>query len=105
MSEAVLVAIITGLFAIAGNLIISRRSSTELYNHLDKQSEIADEKIRGEIAVIKTEISELREETRKHNGLIERTYRLEQDSAVHSEQIKVANHRIDDLEDLEKQRT
>jgi hypothetical protein len=34
----------------------------------------------------------------KHNGVIERTYKLEQETAVHTEQIKVANHRIEDLE-------
>ena len=98
MIETIIAALITGVCAIIGNLLISRRSSEELYARLDKQSELADEEIKGEIAVIKTEISELRDETRKHNGVIERTYRLEQESAVHTEQIKVANRRIDDLE-------
>ena len=35
---------------------------------------------------------------RIHNNLIERTYALEEKQAVLSEQVKVANHRIDDLE-------
>jgi hypothetical protein len=43
-------------------------------------------------------LTELTKAVEKHNGLIERTYRLEQASALHEEQIKVANHRIDDLE-------
>jgi hypothetical protein len=34
----------------------------------------------------------------KHNSVIARTYKLEQDYAVVAEQIKVANHRIEDLE-------
>ena len=34
----------------------------------------------------------------KHNQLVERTYRLEEQMHVHEEKIKVANHRIDDLE-------
>lgn len=36
-------------------------------------------------------LQKLEEKVDKHNSVIERTYRLE-------EQIKVANHRIDDLE-------
>lgn len=34
----------------------------------------------------------------KHNTLIDRTYKLEQHAALIDEQIRVANHRIEDLE-------
>lgn len=34
----------------------------------------------------------------KHNEVIERTYNLEQEVALHEEKIDVANHRIADLE-------
>ena len=34
----------------------------------------------------------------KHNNLITRTYKLEQDFAVMDERVRVANHRIEDLE-------
>ena len=34
----------------------------------------------------------------KHNTVIERTYKLEETQAIMEEQIKVANHRIADLE-------
>ena len=34
----------------------------------------------------------------KHNELIERVYRLEQHTVLTDEQIRVANHRIEDLE-------
>lgn len=37
----------------------------------------------------------------KHNGVIERTYCLERDVSVIKEQIKVENHRIDDLEEAQ----
>lgn len=43
-------------------------------------------------------LKKLEEKVDKHNGVIERTYKLEQDNAVIAEQIKVANHRIEDLE-------
>lgn len=34
-----------------------------------------------------------------HNNMVTRTYELEQKQAVQEEQIKVANHRITDLEE------
>ena len=43
-------------------------------------------------------IEQLEKKVEKHNSVVERTYKLEQDYAVVNEQIKVANHRIDDLE-------
>jgi len=43
-------------------------------------------------------IEKLEEKVNKHNQVIERTYKLEEDTAVLDEKIKVANHRIDDLE-------
>lgn len=43
-------------------------------------------------------IEQLEKKVDKHNTVIERTFNLEQNQAVMREQIKVANHRIDDLE-------
>ena len=43
-------------------------------------------------------VEQLEKKVDKHNTIIERTYRLEQDEAVIEEKIKVANNRIADLE-------
>lgn len=43
-------------------------------------------------------IDRLEEQVKKHNNLIERVFKLEEHGAVIDEQIKGANHRIDDLE-------
>jgi hypothetical protein len=43
-------------------------------------------------------IEQLQKQVEKHNTIIERTYKLEENAAVMDEQIKVANHRIQDLE-------
>ena len=40
-------------------------------------------------------IEQLEKKMDKHNGIVEKTYRLE-------EQMKVANHRIHDLEEVQK---
>lgn len=43
-------------------------------------------------------IDQLEKKVDKHNNIIERTYKLEENQAVMVEQIKVANHRLEDLE-------
>lgn len=47
-------------------------------------------------------IEQLEKKVEKHNSVIERVYRLEKHEAVVDEEIKVANHRIDDLETYNK---
>lgn len=98
MSEAVLVALITGACAVVSQVVISARSTKELYNKIETQSKIADEQMRSDIAIVKAEIAELRKQVEKHNSVVERTFAIEQKVAVQEEQIKVANKRIGDLE-------
>ena len=43
-------------------------------------------------------IEQLEKKVDKHNNVIERVYKLEEKDAIRDEQLKVANHRIDDLE-------
>ena len=43
-------------------------------------------------------IEQLEKKVDKHNGVIDRTYKLEEKEAVVSEQLKVINHRLSDLE-------
>lgn len=47
-------------------------------------------------------LEQLEKKVEKHNNVIERTYQLEEDEAILEEKIKVANHRIDDLEKYHK---
>lgn len=47
-------------------------------------------------------IQELEKKVEKHNKVIERVYQLEKADALHNEEIKVANHRITDLEQFHK---
>ena len=88
MSDPIIVALITGAVAVIGDIIISAKSTRELYAKLDKQSELADERMKGEIAVIQTEIAELRKNVEKHNTVVERVYQLETEQAKQGEQIK-----------------
>lgn len=98
MTEAVIVALITGACAIIAQVMISKQSAKDLYAELDKRSELSDAKIHGELDVLKQEVLTLRTETQKHNKVVERTYKLEERVSVNEEKIKVANNRIADLE-------
>lgn len=44
-------------------------------------------------------IKELEKKVDKHNTVVERTYKVEERLSVIDEEIKVANHRISDLEE------
>ena len=78
--ESIIVALITGGLSLIGVIITSRSSGKKL----QRQLEIAQ-------AVTDTKIVELTREVRDHNNFAKRVPVLE-------EKMKVANHRIDDLE-------
>lgn len=80
MSESIIVAIITGLLAFAGTALTVYNSNKKMQSDLEKNQ-----------AVMKTEIQALKAEVEKHNNYAMRM-------PVVEEQIKVINHRIDDLE-------
>ncbi len=52
-------------------------------------------------SVTQYRIKQLEKKVETHNNLISRTYKLEQAYAVLDERIRVANHRIGDLEQEE----
>ena len=76
-----LVAVVTGAFALGGQALLAKSNNQkltqELFNRIDKQSELSDQKIQGQIDVIKTEIKTLSDRVQQHNNLIDRMYRVE----------------------------
>lgn len=86
MSEAIIVAIITGGLSLIGVIVSNNRTAQSMDAKLDKQQ-----------AVTETKLEELTREVRAHNNFAQRI-------PVMEEQIKVANHRISDLEDQEHER-
>ena len=83
-TEAIVVAII----ALIGQIIIAAISNSGIIAKLDKNSEVADTRIQGEMDVIKNDIKNLRQEVQKHNQVVSRTYDLEKQVARHDEQIR-----------------
>lgn len=47
-------------------------------------------------------IEQLEKKVEKHNNLVERTYKIEEEQEVEKEKIKVINHRLEDLEEYHK---
>lgn len=91
MSESIIVALITGGLSLIGIIITSMRSNQQLFAKLDKQSELSDAKLEAEIRVVKTEITTLAGEVRRHNDFASRVPILE-------EKAKAADRRITELE-------
>lgn len=87
MSEA----IITGIITAGTTLVVCL-----VNNHY--QSKATEKKHDEAIHMIDYKLSELTKRVEKHNNVIERTYKLEELTALQDEKIKVANHRIEDLE-------
>lgn len=120
MSEGIVTAIITAVSTLLVTFITcyftikkDREKQIEeikgiLNNHRDeylgKIRDVQDDitqvnsTVQNQVAIIEVKISDLSKEVEKHNQVIERTFKLEQTTAVHEEKIKVANHRLDDLE-------
>ena len=85
--ETIISAIISAGAAIVVCLITQNRQAMRLEAQLDKQT-----------ALLEQRLGTLSDRVEKHNNVIERTYKLEELTALQEEKIKVANHRIDDLE-------
>lgn len=80
MTEAIIVALITGGLSLLGVLITSSKTARDVAAKLDKQQAITD-----------TKLEELTREVREHNNFARRVPVLE-------ELVEVTNHRIEKLE-------
>lgn len=80
MSETIITALITGGLALAGVIFTNYSSNRKIEQQLDKQQAVTD-----------TKLEELTREVREHNNFARRM-------PVVEEQVKVINHRIEDLE-------
>lgn len=78
------------------------QQKADLIAHLQEiiaNQDDATSKISGEIEMLKYQMYELTKHVERHNSVIERTYELEKRTEIQEERIRVANHRIEDLEE------
>lgn len=85
--ESIIVALITGGLSLIGVVYSNSRTAKGMEAQLDKRQAVTD-----------TKLDELTREVREHNNFAKRVPVLE-------EQMKVANHRIEDLERHEEGRS
>ena len=76
MTEAIIVAALGLVGTLVGSYLANRKST----------------------ALIAYRLEQLEQKVSKHNKLVERTYVLEESVALMDERVRVANHRIADLE-------
>lgn len=80
MTEAIIVALITGTLSLIGSVVTSLSAAKKTQNAINTRQAVTEERI-----------TELTREVREHNNFARRM-------PVVEEQIKVINHRISDLE-------
>jgi hypothetical protein len=76
MTENIIIALIAFAGTLAGSYFAQRKTT----------------------ALVVYRLEQLERKVDKHNSVIERTYKLEQNFCLMDEKIRVANHRLDDLE-------
>lgn len=76
MTETVIVAILSLIGTLLGAYFANRKST----------------------ALIAYRIEQLENKVSKHNNVIERTYKLEEQTALQEAELKRVNHRLEDLE-------
>lgn len=76
MSETIFVAILSLVGTLSGSYFAQKKTT----------------------ALIAYRLEQLEKKVQIHNNAVERLYEVEKTQEVHEEKIKVANHRIDDLE-------
>ena len=76
MTDAIIVAFITGIFSFLGVYLSNRKSA----------------------ALVEYRLKQLEDKVSEHNNLVDRMYAAEDRLNVTDEKLKVANHRLDDLE-------
>lgn len=87
MSEAIIVALVTGVCAILSNIFTGKVTQEKVTNELHTQNEVQN-----------TKIEHLTEEVKRHNDFATRIPTIEGKIELIDEKIKVCNHRVEDLE-------
>ena len=85
------ISVITGLISAGAAILVCL-----INNHYQRAE--SEKKHEANIMLISYRLEQLEKKVDLHNNMIERTYNLEKKAEVIEEQVKVANHRLDDLE-------
>lgn len=108
MTESIWVALISGGIAgfcsVVATMITNSKVTALMGYRLDQLEKKQDShnatltELEKKQDLHNSKIDQLEKKQDKHNSMIERVYHLEENAQVVEEKIKVANHRIEDLE-------
>lgn len=89
---------LSAILSFAGAVIVGVLSLCGVVYTGHKAAEAQDTKTEVALAEMRSDIQSLRDETRRHNGVIERVYKLETEVARIGDEDKRQNRRLDELE-------
>ena len=109
MTSEIVCAVISGVCTLVVCLLNNRaqqrkadedqdKRMTEISHRHEMSMQQVEANISQKLALLDCKFDDLTKKVEKHNGLVERTYKLESDMSVMQEKQSVANHRIEDLE-------
>ena len=91
MTDAIIVALITGACALAGQMAVGKSQNNKTIAVIEERLSWSDKLTAEQIGSVKKNIDLLSARVDKHNNFAQRM-------PVVEEQIKVINHRVEDLE-------
>lgn len=86
------------ILAVRDEIRVIREDSEKADMKMGADFALLKQDMSAQISAVHQEVGTLRVAVEKHNSVIERVYQLEKGSEVMDEKMRVANHRIDDLE-------
>ena len=103
--ETIIGSIITGVLALAGVVYTTRKTHQTTLNQIKNELDLSRTETNGTIGLVKKDITVLRDNlnnldnhVKEHNNLVVRLYEVEKGVELLDDRLKVANHRIKDLE-------
>lgn len=97
--------VITGVLALIGVIYTTRKTNQVTLTQIKNELTLARTETNGTIDLVKKDITVLQDNlmdldnhVKEHNNLVVRLYEVEKDVDLLDDRIKVANHRIKDLE-------
>lgn len=108
--ETIFGSLITGVLALIGVIYTTRKTHQTTLTQIKNELTVARTETKGTIDLVKKDITVLQDNlmdldnhVKEHNNLVVRLYEVEKGVELLDDRIKVANHRIKDLERKEEE--
>ena len=103
--ETIIGSVITGILALAGVIYTTRKTHQTTLTEIKSELDLTRTETKGNIELVNKDIINLKDDltgldkhVKEHNNLVVRLYEVEKGVELLDDRIKVANHRIKDLE-------